>query len=116
MPASAKPSERVMRVIALAKAGVAPIDICRELKGAVKLGRIHHIISSARAADPSIPRFRAGLNPHLEIDVYGIAAANLRAAAQARKVTPNKLASRIVEAVARDQLFAAVLDDDGGAS
>jgi hypothetical protein len=111
----------VDRVVALAVSGVRPTDICSQLDGKVKLAKIYHLISEARAEGKLIPKFGTGPTPgrrrsegsrgHLTVLVAGAAELKLRDAAKAREITVGKLARRLLETIARDNLFIAVLDD-----
>lgn len=111
------------RVVALAAAGNPPVAIERELAGEASRFDIYKILQQARADGLPIPRFAtrdarfthtARPSDCARIDIPRAILARLQPAARARGLTDTALVVHILEAVGRDGLVAAVLDDGTG--
>ncbi|ANT39885.1 hypothetical protein RGUI_0814 [Rhodovulum sp. P5] len=111
MPA---PHPKRAEVLALARAGMRPVEIARQLE--IASPTVNSMITCARAMGQDVPHFQrarpgTGVRGHLRVPLTDVARADLAEAAASRGVSLPVLASRVLEAAAEDGLVAAVLDD-----
>lgn len=93
-----------------------PAEIYQELNGSVRLSTIYHKIEAARDDGVPIQKFRGNrraLQPRqpFRVTLPDALYAPLTQAAAARSLTLGDLTARLIRAVIKDDLFAAVLDE-----
>ncbi|ARE40889.1 hypothetical protein RGUI_2748 [Rhodovulum sp. P5] len=92
-----------------------PVDIARQLE--IAHPTVRNIITCARSQGADVPRFNrprgpgSGPRKALRVPLTGRARADLAEAAATRGVSLPVLCSRLLEAIASDDMAAAVLDD-----
>ena len=101
-------------MVELAQSGLPPRDIARLLASTVNLKAVYQIIHRARQDGVDIPSFmpetKVGENYSFALKDPALVAV-VRRAAERRGQTIRDLASELMTIIARDDMFAAVLDD-----
>ncbi|TDE40953.1 hypothetical protein [Antarcticimicrobium sediminis] len=108
-----EPSERHKQVIALAVEGVPPRLIAEQLS--LDSEAVYYELRNARRRGTQIPRFRCGRRPN-EFRMLRLEPEAMRPLAThalARGMPTARLAERLLERIAADDLVDAVLDDGG---
>lgn len=105
------------RIIQLGKEGLSPADINREL-GAGNIRTIYSALSSARRRGVDIPR-HSGRKKKTTVEITPDTVAfppsvlgDLKPAADARGITVEQLARKLIANIIDDNLIDAVLDDN----
>ena len=104
------------RIIQLGEEGLSPADIQRELRTA-NIRTIYSALSYARRRGADIPRYSGRKKaPTVEITPDAVAfppsvLADMKPAADARGITVEQLARKLIANVVEDGLIDAVLDD-----
>jgi hypothetical protein len=102
-------------IIELALQGVVPAEIAAETGTQVRY--VYHVISTARRAGHDIPQFPRGRNSHgmcgvhMRFNINQRTASALEIEATARGVSSTRLAKTLIETIARDGIWNAVLDE-----
>lgn len=111
--APSEPTERYRQVVAMALQHTPPRVIADRLE--LDPEAVHYELRKARTNGVEIPPFRCGRSPR-EFRTLRLAPVCMRplvAHAQARRMPTVKLAERLLERIAADDLVDAVLDDGG---
>lgn len=101
------------RCISMAQKNIAPPDIACALK--IAPGTVHGYLSDARKAGVAVPYFKwnsGRTHTGLIATMSQEAAELLRPDAAARGLSTERLAARLLEAIARDHMVDAILDDE----
>lgn len=98
-----------VQIIALAQQGMRRGEIAKTVN--CKVNTVYSCIHEARKRGVAIAQFKKGSPKWAPLIVPSSVAKKLRLAAKARDLTPDQLAEKLLFAVTRDSLIAAVLDD-----
>ncbi len=104
-------SDLKSQCIALARDGGRPLEIA--LQTGLQPNTVHHYLCDARKSDGSIPSFRSYKRPlkGVIITISRTVVFRLREAGDRRGCSAERIAERLINAIVKDNLVDAILDD-----